>query len=78
MICTGIFANEKGLIYGQTETFYAHMLGLLIVGVYTFVGSYILFKLTNFIKPLRVTEEAEDMGLDISQHGESYVPKKAA
>jgi Amt family ammonium transporter len=79
MICTGIFAAEKGLIYGQTETFIAHMIGLLVVGVYTFGGSYILFKLTNFIKPLRVTEEAEDLGLDLSQHGETLsTTKKAA
>jgi len=78
MICTGIFATEKGLIYGQTETFYAHMLGLLSVGTYTFVGSYILFRITNFIKPMRVTEEAEELGLDISQHGESLSMRKAA
>jgi len=78
MICTGIFATEKGLIYGQTETFYAHMLGLLIVGAYTFVGSYILFRITNFIKPMRVTEEAEELGLDFSQHGESLSMRKSA
>jgi len=78
MICTGIFATEKGLIYGQTETFYGYMLGLLIVGTYTFVGSYILFRITNFIKPMRVTEEAEELGLDISQHGESLSMRKAA
>lgn len=78
MVCTAIFANEKGLIYGQTETFIAHMIGLLIVGVYTFVGSYILFRITNFVKPLRVTEEAEELGLDLSQHGESMSTRKAA
>lgn len=78
MICTAIFANEKGLIFGQTETFIAHMIGLAIVGIYTFGGSYILFKLTNLIQPLRVAEEDEDMGLDVSQHGERLYSSKDA
>ena len=34
-------------------------------------GSYLLYKLTNAIIPLRVTEEQEEIGLDLSQHGES-------
>jgi Amt family ammonium transporter len=71
MICTGIFAKDVGLIYGETKTFLMHLLGLIIVGVFSFFGSYILFKVVDLIKPLRVPEDAEDMGLDLSQHGES-------
>jgi Amt family ammonium transporter len=35
------------------------------------VGSFILYKVTDLIIPLRVTEEQERVGLDLSQHGET-------
>ena len=71
MIMTGIFANEVGLIYGQTKTFLVHLLALVIVSIFTFGGSYIMYKITDFLIPLRVTKEQEDIGLDLSQHNES-------
>ncbi len=70
MIATGVFAQGVGLIYGDSKTFMYHLLALVIVGAFTFVGSYILLKVTDAIIPLRVTAEQEDVGLDISQHGE--------
>ncbi len=70
MICTGIFAQNVGLLYGQTQTFLYHLLALAIVGVFTFGGSYLLLMLANAIVPLRVTPEEERLGLDISQHDE--------
>jgi Amt family ammonium transporter len=33
-------------------------------------GSYLLYTLTDLIIPLRVSEEQEAIGLDLSQHGE--------
>ncbi len=71
MIATGIFASKVGLVYGEVSTFLNHMIALVIVGVYTFGGSYLLYKITDFIHPLRVTSEQEEVGLDISQHGET-------
>jgi Amt family ammonium transporter len=71
MICTGIFAKEVGLIAGQTSTFLYHLLALVIVSAFTFCGSYVLYKITDLIIPLRVTEEQEVLGLDLSQHGET-------
>jgi ammonium transporter, Amt family len=71
MIATGIFAKDVGLIYGTPRTFLMHLAALVIVAVFTGVGSYLLYKLTNAIIPLRVTSEQEDLGLDLSQHGES-------
>ena len=43
----------------------------MLVSVFAFVGSLILYKLTDLIIPLRVTSEQEEEGLDLSQHGES-------
>ncbi len=71
MIATGLFAKEVGLVYGTTDTFLFHLLGLAIVSTYCFVGSYILYKITDALIPLRVTLEQEIIGLDVSQHGES-------
>ncbi|NUM71298.1 MAG: ammonium transporter [Ignavibacteriaceae bacterium] len=71
MVMTGIFASGSGLIYGKTDTFMAHIIGLVLVSVFTFGGSYALYRLTNFFSPLRVSEDDEMEGLDISQHGES-------
>lgn len=71
MLCTAIFATEGGLITGETQLFLYHFLALLIVSFFTFFGSILLYQLTNLITPLRVREEQELVGLDISQHKES-------
>jgi len=76
MIMTGIFAKDVGLYYGQWHTFLFHMLGLVIVSIYTFGGSYILYKITDKIVPLRVSEQDEMDGLDFTQHGEVYKLKR--
>lgn len=71
MIFTGIFAQNGGLITGSTTLFFNHLLALVLVSVFTFGGSYLLYKLTDVLIPLRVGEDKEDLGLDLSQHGES-------
>ena len=55
-----------------------HLLALVIVAAFTFVGSLILYKITDLIIPLRVTEEQETRGLDLSQHGEVMQGEMAA
>lgn len=71
MIMTAIFAKDVGLIHGEYKTFSYHMLALVIVGVFTFGGSYIIFKLTSMMTRMRVSPEDERLGLDISQHSET-------
>lgn len=70
MILTGVFAKDVGLIHGETKTFLVHLLALVLVMVFCFFGSLILYKITSFARPLRVTSEEEQLGLDLSQHGE--------
>lgn len=72
MIATSIFANEVGLIHGQFTTFLFHLLALVLVAVFTFGGSWLLYKITDSIIPLRVSPNNEKVGLDISQHDEVY------
>ncbi|MEN9448003.1 MAG: hypothetical protein RJA25_1293 [Bacteroidota bacterium] len=80
MVLTGVFAadygtgiTDWGLAYGQTKTFTHHIVGLVGVSSFAFFGSYALYYITNLIDPIRVSKEEEELGLDITQHGESYV-----
>jgi Amt family ammonium transporter len=71
MIFTGIFAAlpADGSVT-RTQLLIVHGKALVLVSVFAFVVSYILFKVTDLIIPLRVSEEQEAEGLDMSQHGE--------
>jgi ammonium transporter, Amt family len=71
MLLTGVFAKDVGLTSGKFGTFLAHLVALCVVAAFSFVGSWLLYKLTDLVIPLRVTEEQEIMGLDLSQHAES-------
>lgn len=78
MVLTGVFANKaindavkvNGLYYGETALFKAHIIGLIGATLFILVFAFILLKITDLITPLRVTEEEEEVGLDLSQHGE--------
>ena len=79
VIMTGIFASKSvnsagndGLWYGNVDFFFTQLKALIIVVPYSFIMSYAIFKFINFILPIRVTEEEEDLGLDASQHDEKY------
>ncbi|MBI2521850.1 MAG: ammonium transporter [Bdellovibrio sp.] len=76
MILTGIFAKDVGLMTGQTRTFFYHLIALVIVCLFTYFGSYVLYIITDKIKPLRVRPDEEVMGLDLSQHGETLIKAK--
>ncbi len=71
MVLTGVFARDVGLTSGRFGTFLYHLLALVIVAVFAFGGSWILYKITDWVIPLRVSTEQEALGLDLSQHGES-------
>lgn len=81
MVMTGIFASkginsavvDEGLAFGQTKLFLTHMTALVIVSAFAFGMSYLLLLVTNVIEPLRVTEQDEKVGLDVSQHDEFLV-----
>ncbi|MGL4632691.1 MAG: ammonium transporter, partial [Leadbetterella sp.] len=86
LVCTGIFASGlinsvvtmegaagDGLFFGNAALFSKHMLALVLVSAFAFVMSLIILKVTDLIFPLRVTEEDEAIGLDISQHDEKLI-----
>jgi ammonium transporter, Amt family len=70
MLLTGVFAKDVGLMSGHAYTFLVHCGALVFVAAFSFAGSWALYKVTDLIIPLRVSEEQEEIGLDLSQHGE--------
>ena len=73
-ILTGIFIQE-GLLSGSWEGFVVflyHLLAIVIVFAYTFAMSMFLYWIVNKMIPMRVSRESERIGLDVSQHGETY------
>lgn len=78
MLLTGVFASkavnsavvDQGLIFGETTLFVHQFTALICVSIFAFTASYALFFIVNKITPLRVSEEKEELGLDITQHGE--------
>ena len=80
MLLTGIFATKavnsagaNGLAYGNTAFFFTQLKAMLCAVGYSFVVSFLIFKLVNFIVPLRVSDVEEEKGLDVSQHDEKYM-----
>jgi ammonium transporter len=82
MLMTGLFANTlahgiedgpQGLFYGNPEFFFTQFKAMCIVVAYSFAVSFAIFKFINFILPLRVTSEEEELGLDETQHNEKYL-----
>ncbi len=80
MILTGMFATKTvnsagadGLFYGNASFFFTELKAIVIVVAYSFCVSFLIFKFINFILPLRVSREDEEIGLDASQHNEIYL-----
>lgn len=70
MILTAVFAKDVGLVYGETTTFVYHIIALIMVGLFCFFASLLLYKITDTFLSMRVREDQEFRGLDASQHGE--------
>jgi Amt family ammonium transporter len=78
ILLTGVFASrainpsitDQGIIFGETNLIYHQGVALISISVFSFTMSYFIFFLVNKITPLRVSEDNEQLGLDISQHGE--------
>jgi Amt family ammonium transporter len=75
---TGLFAQtlinpagKNGLFFGNHKLLISQMLAILITAAYSFIMTAIILKALDKTLGLRVDEESEVSGLDISQHGES-------
>jgi ammonium transporter, Amt family len=74
-IAVGIFASAAinsytGLIYGNVYQFLIQIGGALFIMLYSFGLTWVLAMIVDKVMGLRVSEEEEYVGLDLSQHGE--------
>lgn len=79
-ILTGVFAtracwdidggNKLGLIEGQTRVLVGQIAAVLMTYVFAAVVTFILLKVLDATMGLRVSQDYETQGLDLSQHGE--------
>lgn len=77
-IATGIFASTEvnpagadGLIHGNAAQVGIQAVDVLVAVALATVGTFVILKVISLFTPLRVTEEQELTGLDLSLHGEN-------
>jgi Amt family ammonium transporter len=64
-------AGANGLLFGNPALLGKQCIGALTIGIYSFVMSWSLFRLVNLVIPLRVSDNEERIGLDLTQHREA-------
>ncbi|MEY7999704.1 ammonium transporter [Clostridium sp. Mt-5] len=76
-IATGIFAwkainsaGANGLIHGNPKLLGIQIIAVLASIVYSAVVTFIIIKVINAVSSIRVTEKEEQVGLDVTEHGE--------
>ena len=81
-IATGIFAQKSinstakwdGLVFGDYRLFLAQLEGILITIVIAVAGTLLCVAVVRIFTPLRVSLKEEQLGLDVTQHGENAYP----
>jgi len=76
-VLTGVFATvtvnsagADGLLAGNSWLVIAQSIGVLVAGAYSFVFTFVVAKILDKVMGLSVSEPEEEVGLDISEHGE--------
>jgi|TARA_R110002072_G_scaffold240223_2_gene398402 Amt family ammonium transporter len=73
-ILTGVFAAPALGGFGSVEDIggqvWIQIVGVLVTVVYTGIVTFVILKVLDLVMGLRVSEEAESVGLDLSEHNE--------
>jgi len=76
-LATGLFATvainstaANGLFYGNPKQVLYQLAAIGASWAWAAIGTFVILKIVNIFVPLRVQEDEEVLGLDISQHGE--------
>ena len=71
-IATTFMANGAAVsLAGGSHQFMNQFIGVLFAVVWSGIGTFVILKILATFMYLRVTQEDESVGLDLSQHGES-------
>ena len=81
-IATGLFTQKSinsaaqwnGLFFGDTKLFVAQIMSIIITIVFAGVMTFIIVKVIKLFGDIRVSEDSEAEGLDITEHSESAYP----
>tara|TARA_Y100001970_G_scaffold111856_1_gene139573 strand:+ start:729 stop:2000 length:1272 start_codon:yes stop_codon:yes gene_type:complete len=66
----GFLGSSAGEEWIPTEQFMIQMKGIFVIGLWTAIASWAILKTLSIFMPLRVNEEEEYEGLDVSEHEE--------
>jgi ammonium transporter, Amt family len=76
-LATGLFASKavnpqgaNGLFYGNPSQFLIQLLTVVVTIIFAFGMTFLVTKLLSRYMGLRVSDDEEEVGLDISEHGE--------
>jgi Amt family ammonium transporter len=76
-LMTGVLASKAinpagadGLLFGNPHQLLIQAIAVVATIAFASAMTFIIFKFLSLFAPLRVSDEEEEMGLDISQHGE--------
>lgn len=81
-IATGLFTQKSinsaaqwnGLFFDDTKLFVAQIMSIIITIVFAGVMTFIIVKVIKLFGDIRVSEDSEAEGLDITEHSESAYP----
>ena len=82
-IATGIFAQKSinpdvvrwdGLIFGETKLFLVQIESIIITMVVAVVATFVIVKIMKLFGDIRVSQDAEALGLDLAESNESAYP----
>ena len=70
-IAVGLFSDLETLGTGLTRLgqIKVQLIGILSIGFFSFIISFIFLKILNYFYPLRVSPLHEELGLNIAEHG---------
>ena len=76
-LATGLFASKgvnpagaDGLFFGNPQLFMIQLKAVAVVAAYSFIVTFIIYKLVDVIIGVRVSDKEESIGLDLTQHQE--------
>ncbi|MDD5595581.1 MAG: ammonium transporter, partial [Candidatus Omnitrophica bacterium] len=76
-LATGLFASKavntagnNGLFFGNPKQFLVQLSAVAVTLIYSFIVTFVIYKLVDFIFGMRVSEKEELIGLDLTQHRE--------
>jgi len=77
-LCLGLFASKSvnpsgadGLFFGNMAQLGVQLFGVVVVAVYAFIVSWLLFKVIHGMLGMRMRDDAEVEGMDSTEHSET-------